>query len=112
MRITELKIKDRNIPVRTRAQELYVYPKEYKRLGLRFGDTIRIPNESKYPKKWRGEKGIVVERYRAINTKDDGRVFYNPGAEILFLSDDPKKKGKVRRYCNKLNINCRISSNF
>ena len=109
----ELKIEDRNIPVRTRSVELEVYSKDNKRLGIKFGDTIRIPiYDTKYPKKWRGEKGIVVERYRSVNRKPNGMVYYNPGVEVLFMSDDPSKHGKVRRYCNKMSSTCKIPAQY
>ena len=106
--MNELKIEDRNIPVRTRAKILEIFPRNYKRLGLRFGDTIQIPKITMFPKKWWGEKGVVVERYKSINVKSDGREFHNPGVEVLFTSDNPKKNGKVRRFLNKLSTSDRI----
>jgi hypothetical protein len=106
--MSKLKIEDRNIPVRTRAKILEIFPRNYNRLGLRFGDTIKIPDSNTFPKKWRGERGIVVERYKSINIKPDGRIFCNPGVEVLFTSKNPRKNGKVRRFLSKLSINDRI----
>lgn len=108
MIIRPLRMENRNIPVRTHAAELIIFPKTYKKLGLKFGDTIKIPNTRTFPRKWWGEEGIIVERYKSVNRKLSGAIFYNPGAEVLFISNDPKKRGKVRRFCRKLSVSDRI----
>lgn len=108
MIIRPLRMENRNIPVRTQAAELIIYPKKYKRLGLKFGDTIKIPTSKTFPRKWWGEEGIIVERYKSVNRKPSGAIFYNRGAEVLFISNDPKKRGKVRRFCNKLCMSDRV----
>jgi len=68
-----------------------------KRLQLRAGDIIKIPDHpyAKYGKKIKGEMAVVLNRYKKIKTTSWRKVYVDYGAEFMMISGE--EKGKIKK---------------
>ena len=71
--------------------------KDNKRLQLRAGDIIKIPDHSyaKYGKKIKGEMAVILNRYKKIKTTSLGKQYIDYGAEFMMITGE--EKGKIKK---------------
>ena len=68
--------------------------KDNKKLKLRVGDIIRIPDKLYYGKDTRNELAVILNKYRKIKTSGFG-TFIDYGSEYIIITG--KDKGKIKK---------------
>lgn len=68
--------------------------KDSKKLKLRSGDIIKIPEYGYYGKKIRREMAVVLNRYKRIKTTPNN-TYVDYGAEFMMISG--QEKGKIKK---------------